>query len=59
MTFQRDGEVVREIVDTDRIERAVREILIAIGEDPDRDGLRETIPRPTSTGASCSNTTSW
>lgn len=29
-------------VDKDRIERAVREILIAIGEDPDRDGLRRT-----------------
>ena len=27
-------------VDMDRIERAVREILEAIGEDPDRDGLR-------------------
>ncbi|GAB3557920.1 GTP cyclohydrolase I FolE [Spelaeicoccus albus] len=32
-------------VDTDRIERAVREILIAIGEDPDRDGLQETPAR--------------
>jgi GTP cyclohydrolase IA len=31
-----------EGVDGDRIERAVREILIAIGEDPDRDGLRDT-----------------
>jgi len=29
-------------VDLDRIERAVREILIAVGEDPDRDGLVET-----------------
>ena len=29
-------------VDTDRIERAVREILLAIGEDPAREGLRET-----------------
>lgn len=29
-------------VDLPRIERAVREILIAIGEDPDRDGLRRT-----------------
>jgi GTP cyclohydrolase IA len=28
--------------DTDRAEAAVRELLIAIGEDPDRDGLRET-----------------
>lgn len=29
-------------VDLPRIERAVREILLAIGEDPDRDGLLET-----------------
>ena len=29
-------------IDTDRIERAVREILEAIGEDPDRDGLQRT-----------------
>jgi GTP cyclohydrolase I len=32
-------------VDFDRIERAVREILIAIGEDPDRDGLLRTPAR--------------
>jgi GTP cyclohydrolase I len=32
-------------VDHDRIERAVREILIAIGEDPDRDGLQHTPAR--------------
>ena len=31
-----------EPIDLPRIERAVREILIAIGEDPDRDGLAET-----------------
>lgn len=29
-------------MDKERIEKAVREILIAIGEDPDRDGLVET-----------------
>jgi GTP cyclohydrolase I len=29
-------------IDIERIERAVREILIAIGEDPDRDGLLRT-----------------
>jgi GTP cyclohydrolase I len=29
-------------VDQSRIERAVREILAAIGEDPDREGLRDT-----------------
>ncbi|GAA0820408.1 GTP cyclohydrolase I FolE [Streptosporangium amethystogenes subsp. fukuiense] len=32
-------------VDTVRLESAVREILIAIGEDPDRDGLRDTPAR--------------
>ena len=29
-------------MDKERIEKAVREILIAIGEDPDREGLIET-----------------
>jgi len=29
-------------VDLERIEKAVREILIAVGEDPDREGLRRT-----------------
>jgi GTP cyclohydrolase I len=33
------------VVDHDRIERAVREILIAVGEDPDREGLQETPAR--------------
>jgi GTP cyclohydrolase I len=32
-------------VDKPRIERAVREILAAVGEDPDREGLRETPAR--------------
>ena len=32
-------------MDTARIERAVREILLAIGEDPDRDGLVDTPAR--------------
>jgi GTP cyclohydrolase IA len=32
-------------LDLPRIERAVREILLAIGEDPDRDGLRDTPAR--------------
>jgi len=31
--------------DHDRIVRAIRELLIGIGEDPDRDGLRETPER--------------
>lgn len=32
-------------IDLDRIQRAVREILVAVGEDPDREGLRETPDR--------------
>ena len=32
-------------MDHARIERAVREILLAVGEDPDREGLRETPAR--------------
>ncbi len=32
-------------VDLSRIERAVREILLAVGEDPNREGLRETPAR--------------
>ena len=39
------GGPVEAAVDLDRIERAVREILIAVGEDPDRDGLRRTPAR--------------
>jgi len=35
----------RPPVDLDRIARAVREILLAIGEDPDREGLKETPDR--------------
>jgi GTP cyclohydrolase IA len=31
--------------DLPRIERAVREVLLAVGEDPDRDGLRDTPAR--------------
>lgn len=33
------------VVDQERIRHAVREILLAIGEDPDREGLRETPDR--------------
>ena len=36
------GDAVRAGVDIPRVERAVREILLAIGEDPDRDGLLRT-----------------
>ena len=32
-------------VDTDRIEKAVNEILIAVGEDPSREGLKHTPER--------------
>ena len=39
------GAPVEEAVDLARIEKAVREILIAIGEDPDRDGLQRTPAR--------------
>src|SRR5580704_13317324 len=34
-----------EAVDQKRIRAAVREILLAVGEDPDREGLRETPDR--------------
>jgi GTP cyclohydrolase I len=40
-----DGKLAapgRKIIDIPRIERAFREILLAIGEDPDREGLRRT-----------------
>jgi GTP cyclohydrolase I len=36
------AEEARREIDRPRIERAVREILLAIGEDPNRDGLVET-----------------
>jgi GTP cyclohydrolase I len=39
------GVGVESAVDLGRIEKAVREILIAVGEDPDRDGLRRTPAR--------------
>jgi GTP cyclohydrolase I len=32
-------------IDLERVERAVRELLLAIGEDPDRDGLKKTPAR--------------
>lgn len=39
-----NGELAKSqtVVDLDRIARAVREILLAVGEDPEREGLRET-----------------
>jgi GTP cyclohydrolase I len=36
---------VNGVVDQDRIRAAVREILLAVGEDPDREGLAETPDR--------------
>lgn len=42
-TNQTDG--VTTVVDQARIERAVREILAAVGDDPDREGLKETPAR--------------
>ena len=41
MTGQNDFPAVDQV----RIQRAVREILLAIGEDPERDGLRDTPAR--------------
>jgi GTP cyclohydrolase IA len=40
-----DGEPDFPDFDLPRIERAVREILLGVGEDPDRDGLRDTPAR--------------
>ncbi|MFJ8941204.1 GTP cyclohydrolase I FolE [Streptomyces sp. NPDC102365] len=37
-----DGEGTIGVFDEKRAESAVRELLIAVGEDPDREGLRET-----------------
>jgi GTP cyclohydrolase IA len=39
-----DGRVIPQL-DRPRAEAAVRELLLAVGEDPDRDGLRETPAR--------------
>ncbi len=40
-----DGQTEPHAVDQERIRAAVREILLAVGEDPDREGLRETPER--------------
>ncbi|WAP56861.1 GTP cyclohydrolase I FolE [Streptomyces sp. S465] len=37
-----DGESSIGVFDEKRAENAIRELLIAVGEDPDREGLRET-----------------
>ncbi|HEY3503218.1 MAG TPA: GTP cyclohydrolase I FolE [Actinocatenispora sp.] len=40
-----NGRPLEDTVDLKRIEAAVREILLAVGEDPDRDGLKKTPER--------------
>jgi GTP cyclohydrolase I len=40
-----NGQPLAHGVDLERIQRAVREILLAVGEDPDREGLLETPAR--------------
>lgn len=46
MTMKRAKRAQPETpIDVPRIERAVREILLAIGEDPEREGLRDTPAR--------------
>ena len=45
MTEENNGDSPWPAIDGPRIERAVKEILLAIGEDPDRDGLRDTPAR--------------
>jgi len=40
-----DGDFDLPDFDLPRVERAIREILLAVGEDPTRDGLRETPAR--------------
>ena len=48
MPVSQDNSTVAAVtgkIDHARIERAVREILLAVGEDPDREGLRETPAR--------------
>jgi GTP cyclohydrolase IA len=44
-SFSELDEPMLPPVDQPRIERAVREILLAMGEDPERDGLRDTPAR--------------
>jgi GTP cyclohydrolase I len=39
------SQIYTQAVDQQRIQRAVREILLAVGENPDREGLRETPAR--------------
>jgi GTP cyclohydrolase I len=43
--LEREARASKSKIDLDRIRRAVREILLAVGEDPEREGLRETPDR--------------
>ncbi len=43
--MSQDASPARPLFDHARIERAIREILLAIGEDPERDGLADTPAR--------------
>lgn len=45
MTHERPTPRKGRSIDQQRIQKAVREILLAVGEDPDREGLRETPER--------------
>src|SRR4051794_2935801 len=45
MTIQASADTPPAPVDIPRIERAVRDILLAVGEDPDREGLLKTPSR--------------
>ena len=45
VTGRLPGGPLERTIDLDRIAGAVREILIAVGEDPDREGLRQTPAR--------------
>ena len=45
MVRPEEGTAARPPYDAARVEAAVRELLIAVGEDPDRDGLRDTPAR--------------
>lgn len=40
-----DGDTITTPIDLERIERAVKEIFLAIGENPEREGLRKTPQR--------------
>nr|MDT0664854.1 GTP cyclohydrolase I FolE [Micromonospora sp. DSM 115978] len=45
MTRESDQDVSGTGFDHERVANAVRELLIGIGEDPDREGLRKTPDR--------------